>query len=289
MRDEDARGAGLRDRRQQRRPVGVVGQDEAAIERALPPHAAHAHQARGERHGCVRQPLHPRRASRRQGGEHERARQRLAPHRLSDPLSWRHRDPGLAVRVGHRRHGAVQVNRAVRVIAQFGEHPLRLAEDIAEEDGRPALVAVRAPPRENLAGDGGRRIPRVDRKREGRLGDEGVTGDRLEGHAGRIRLPLVVPGDDPHLATVLDADLRRPEDVAGGMERHPGLADRQGFAVGQCFNDRVGDAAAQNRLARRRAQVARRARTRMVAVRVRHERALDRLPRIDVEVTGFAE
>ena len=50
-----------------------------------------------------------------------------------------------------------------------------------------------------------------------------VTGSK-GAHVG-IGLPLVVAGDDPDFAPVLHADLRRPEDVAGGMERDARVAD----------------------------------------------------------------
>ena len=56
-----------RNRVEQRGPVGVVREDEAAIVGALPADAAHAHQSGGERVRDVAQPPHPRRAARREG------------------------------------------------------------------------------------------------------------------------------------------------------------------------------------------------------------------------------
>ena len=61
--------------------------------------------------------------------------------------------------------------------------------------------------------------PAVDRQAEGGFGDEGVAADRLERRAGGVGRELVVAGDDPDFAALLDADLRGAEDVSGGMER----------------------------------------------------------------------
>ena len=63
VRGQHAAGAGLGDRLEQRRPVGMIGQHEAAVERALPADAADAHQARDEAVGDIAEPPHPRRAA----------------------------------------------------------------------------------------------------------------------------------------------------------------------------------------------------------------------------------
>ena len=97
MGDEDAGGAGFGDRRQQRGPVGVIGQDEAAIERTLAADAADAHQARRERVRGARQPLHPARAARRERRQYQRLRERLSAHVIGDPLRGRHCHAGVAV------------------------------------------------------------------------------------------------------------------------------------------------------------------------------------------------
>ena len=60
-------------------------------------------------------------------------------------------------------------------------------------------------------------------------------------------------------------------------------------AVVDRLDGRVGaEPRAEDALALERAQVATRAPARVVAVRVRDDRAVDRLPRIDVEVSGLA-
>ena len=56
------------------------------------------------------------------------------------------------------------------------------------------------------------------REPEGRLGDENVAGDDLEGRASRVAGALVVARDDDARALRLDDDLRRTEHVAGGNE-----------------------------------------------------------------------
>ena len=61
--------------------------------------------------------------------------------------------------------------------------------------------------------------PSIDGKSERRLGDEHVAAYRLEGGACAVRLGFVVAGHDPDLAPVFQADLRRPQDMPGRVER----------------------------------------------------------------------
>ncbi len=84
VRGEDARRAGLGDGREQCGPIGVIGEDEPAIVRALTTDAADAHQAGGERVGEVAEPPHPGCAARRQRRQHELARERCAARPLGD-------------------------------------------------------------------------------------------------------------------------------------------------------------------------------------------------------------
>ena len=57
-------------------------------------------------------------------------------------------------------------------------------------------------------------------------------GHRLERRAGRVGAALVVAGDDDPLALVLEHDLRRAEDVAGGDEADVDLAEPDRLAIG---------------------------------------------------------
>ena len=71
VRREDAVRTSFGDRLEQRRPVGVIREDEAAVVRALTPDAAHPHEPGGEGVGMRAEPPHPRRAARRQWRQYE--------------------------------------------------------------------------------------------------------------------------------------------------------------------------------------------------------------------------
>src|SRR4051812_39516370 len=87
---------------------------------------------------------------------------------------------------------------------------------------------------------------------------------------------------------MLDPHLRRSKNVPGGMQRDTSLADGDRFPVGQRLDRRVRQAAPQHAFPWRGAQVAGRSWTRVVAVRVRDHRAVDRLPGIDVKAARLA-
>ena len=54
-----------------------------------------------------------------------------------------------------------------------------------------------------------------------------MAANRLERRAGRVGVALVVARDHPHLAAVLDAHLRRAEDVTRGVKRDGDAVDFQ--------------------------------------------------------------
>ena len=68
------------------------------------------------------------------------------------------------------------------------------------------------------------------RQTKGRLRNEGIAADRLEGQAGGIGRPLVVARDDDAKAALLDGDLRRTKDMAGRMERNIDVAEADRLA-----------------------------------------------------------
>ena len=115
------------------------------------------------------------------------------------------------------RQRAVDVDRlAVAGVADQPDDALRLAERIGADEMR-ALRELLG--RFDELGD----LVRVgrmaeDRQAEGRLGDEDVAADRLEGQAGGVGLALVVARGDDARAVMLDADLRRAEHMAGRVE-----------------------------------------------------------------------
>src|ERR1700678_2185680 len=70
-----------------------------------------------------------------------------------------------------------------------------------------------------------------DRQAERRLADERVTDERDKSFAGRVALAFVITRDDSAGATPFEQDLRRAEDMAGGMKAHVEAAEIQRFAV----------------------------------------------------------
>ena len=128
------RGSRARVRRRSRRwseqgrPVGMIGDDEPAIEGALPPDAAHAHQAGGEPVGVDAEPAHPRSASRRQRREHQLAGKLPSFRLLGDRRRVRACERRLRGRPRSSEHGAVHEHRPIGDARELGEEALRLAD-----------------------------------------------------------------------------------------------------------------------------------------------------------------
>jgi hypothetical protein len=196
--------------------------------------------------------------------------------------------PLSAVGVGQLLHRAVGEDRADRRV-QPGQDPLRLPQRVPQDQARAAGFGVAAPPAVDLREHRLLRRPPVDRQAEGRFGDEGVAAHRLPRRAGRVRLGLVVARDHDDLAAVLDADLRRAEDVTGGVQRYADTVD--GDRIPPPFHADPGGVAqprAQHVLALPRREVGVAPPARVIGVRVRDHRARDRPPGIDPEVAGRA-
>jgi len=87
---------------------------------------------------------------------------------------------------------------------------------------------------------------------------------------------------------VLEPHLRRAEDVAGGMEAQPHAEVVDRLAVREGLQVDVAEAGPQHALAGSGSEIVRVAAPRMVTVRVRDHRAVDRPPGLDVEVAGRA-
>ena len=186
-------------------------------------------------------------------------------------------------------HGAMEVDRLFRKSFQLRQHPLRLAEGVTEEQRSDAALPIRAPPAHDFLHHLRRRRPSVDGQREGRFADEHVALELLEGGAGRVRLSLVVAGDHPDRALVLDANLRGAEDVPGRVQRNLGFTEAKRRPV---IDRRDGiarcPAVTGDRRARTCENVARAAVAEMIPMRVRDHRGLYRLPGVDVEIPGRA-
>jgi hypothetical protein len=87
---------------------------------------------------------------------------------------------------------------------------------------------------------------------------------------------------------VLEPDLRRAEHVAGRVQaqRTPKWSTTSPY--GQRLQVDLAEPRAQHAFGRRRGEVMRVAAARVVAVRVRDDGAIDRPPRVDVEIAGRA-
>ena len=83
-------------------------------------------------------------------------------------------------------------------------------------------------------------VPAIDRQAESRFSDERVARDRLERRTRRIRGALVVAGDDPYAIGRFEANLRRTEDVSGGVKADANVADLEDGAVRDALDPRVG-------------------------------------------------
>lgn len=129
---------------------------------------------------------------------------------------------------------AVDADRADGWIEQ-AEDALGFTERVGEQDGGSPRGGVCSPPVVDVTGDVRAVRPAVDWEGEGRLADEGVAGDGLEGLGRRVAIDLVVTRNTPCAPVgfaclrVLDADLGGPEDVARGVERDAGVALGDGF------------------------------------------------------------
>ena len=110
----------------------------------------------------------------------------------------------------------MQPGRAIIQRPQLGQHPLCLAQCIAQQDRRLAALFAFAAPRHDLRSDCRRVRPAVDRQGEGCLGDERIAGHHFERRAGRVWLALVVAGGHPDLPPVVDAHLRGPSTWPAG-------------------------------------------------------------------------
>ena len=171
---------------------------------------------------------HPRRACGRGWGQDQLAGGIGLTPLFGDGERLQHRDVGLPVDRHAIGDGAVQPRGAVVQWQQLGQHPLRLAECIAQQDRRFATLFAFAAPRHDLCGDRRGVRPAIDRQRERRFGDERIAGHHFEGRAGRVGLALVVAGRHPHPFTIVDAHLGRTEHMTGRMQRylHPAQAER---------------------------------------------------------------
>jgi len=203
------RAAGF-DRLKDTRPIDMVRENKAAVQRFTATVAPHRHPAGGEAEGIRRESADPGRILGRTGCDDN-----PPPHQ-----------PGFGLRIGRNRLGQRSARRPVVGIQSFhravhadgpdrgieaAKHPLRFAQGIGEQDAGPPFRLIVPPPLVDLAKDFGGLGPVVNRQPEGRFRDQGIAADRLEGFTGNVGRGLIVAGDDPDFTTMLDPYLRRPE------------------------------------------------------------------------------
>ena len=198
------------------------------------------------------------------------------------------RDTAVAIVSRQSLDGAVGVHRPDVGVEYAGQNALCLAERVGVDEARLSVFLVVAPPRADVGEGLFLRAPSIDGKTEGGLGDEGVAADRLEGRARGVRLGLVVAGDDPDVAFVLEPNLGGSENMAGGNERYRDAVDVPDFVIVQeLYGGVAAESGSQNACAFRGRHVMPAAPARMVAMRVRDDGAVHGEPRIDVEIGGL--
>src|SRR5512139_1510716 len=142
----------LFDGAQQRRPVGMIGEHETAVETAAPAGATYGHCARGQAGFGIAEPAHPARTAGGQWRQNQLTAKRAFWGALRDQVRRQHGDPRLAIAHGRRFDGTVDEYRAVGQQRQFGQYALGFSERVAEEHAGPTGAAIGVPPRQDLLG-----------------------------------------------------------------------------------------------------------------------------------------
>ena len=112
---------------------------------------------------------------------------------------------------------------------------------------------------------------------------------RFEWRTGAIGLGLVIPRGDPDLPAIFQTYLGGAKYVARGVKTQFYTAVQQWLAIRQGLQvDVRAQTRTQDACTRRRGQIMLIAMASMVAVGVGDDRAFDRLPWVDIEITGRA-
>ena len=156
------------------------------------------------------------------------------------------------------------------------KQPRRFPERIGEDKARAPGSDVLAPPGVDRGKDVGLRAPAIDRQAERRLGDEGMTADRLEGGRNAVALELVVARGHPCLAVQDHTDLCRSQHVARRMERKLHPVARQVLPVSRRLDRDVAQPLAQDRRGVAMADIDLRAVAGVVGMRMRDDGARNR-------------
>ena len=301
VREADAAGTGFFDRVDKARPIGVIAQDKTVVGGLPPASAPDAHPPADHRDAESLWPSKPSDPWAGRGGgwgdDHATVLEFFGAVFVGLE-GGREIDAVVFIDSGELGDRAVDADRADGWVEQ-AEDALGLAERVGEQDRGAPRGGVGAPPVVNVADDVRAVRPAVDGKGEGRLADEGVAGDGLEGLGRRVLLSrginFVVTGDAPGAAVgaaplgVLDADLGGPEDVARGVEGDAGAVLGHGRAEPERGGVDGGPDADPEQIAGRGAgEVVVAAGAGVVGVGVCDDRPRDGPPGGDVEVAGRA-
>ena len=174
--------------------------------------------------------------------------------------------------------------RVVAAQPQLGDQSLRLAERIGADQHAARRIGVQ---RLEQPVDLGAGIGMAEhRQAERRLGDEHVARHRLERRAGRVGAALIVARHDNALAPVLQHDLRRAQDMAGGHEPRGDVAQPHGLAIADRLAVLVAIARRHDRQRVGRRQDGAMPAAGVIGMAVRDQRAWLGLGRIDPSIRG---
>ena len=127
--------------------------------------------------------------------------------------------------------------------------------------------------------------PLINRQAESAFGDEGVAADRFEWGAGGIGLKFIVPADNPYFASVFQADLRRAQDMPGGVKGDLDVLEPERLAIGNpCDCSRWLQSLPQDSESGLSAPVALGSAACVIAVRVRDQGTLHSSAWVHVEI-----
>ena len=207
---------------------------------------------------------------------------------------------GQARRQRHARGAIDLVQRLDRTVHQHRtdrrvhprEQALRLAQAVGHQQAGAAGRGVDLPPGVDFGQHLGLRAPAVDRQAEGGFGDETVAALRLERAAGGVALAAagaeVVARSHPDLAAMFDAHLRRTEHMPCRVQADAHPLPVQRLAPGQGLQADIAEPHAQQSGAFGAAQVVSVPGPRMVGMGMGDDGAINRAPRVDVEVADGA-
>lgn len=198
-------------------------------------------------------------------------------------------DAGKSIFEGQLFDIRVEIDRSQARI-ESGVNSLGFAEGVGIQNRNAARFLVRSPPIVDLIEDLLLIGPDEGWFAESRFGDERMAADRFESRTGLVGSDLVISGDDPDFTLIFDANLSRPQNVSGGMERNANTLEIEFLAVVERFYRRAGpQPSRENSPPRRSSEVSTRSLPGVIRVRVRDNRPVNRLMGINKEFSRRTE